>query len=365
MRDLGLKPAPLGMDRERKRRARRWVWGCTGGCFGIILLMALIVWAGARYLLQPMPLPPPQTFLSPQTSAFLVARVDPDDPLAALTAERLFPDERMAETLLDLFAPVQCVVVLEPGEPEGVVHGGMAASVNKAWRLLPYMVKRMIGKPFSRQDGAEVTSLDATSHLGICRNTALSADTDELLKRWIGRLNAGARAEGGPAGIEVSAALKRAYDRLDADLPLLFVCLNRHGELASLAGLIADEDARQVIRQTGLTGEGVVSLSGQLRPVDPRSAEVTFLIDCGDRADAEAMADRLRAAVRQLGRKWSLRATTIEVQPPGVVVVKGRLDDVPGTVAGLVEGLYRRVQGGAPTAPHPGRVPAHGPTISK
>ncbi|MHC4789661.1 MAG: hypothetical protein ACYS8K_10740, partial [Planctomycetota bacterium] len=63
------------------RRRRRWIWGCTGGCLGFMVVVAAAIFLAFRFLGRPVPVVPPETFVHPETEALLVARVEHDDPL--------------------------------------------------------------------------------------------------------------------------------------------------------------------------------------------------------------------------------------------------------------------------------------------
>ena len=371
MSDPQPKATPMAMDGERQRRARRWVWGCSAGCLGSVLLLALVVFVGVRYVLGPTPIVPPSTFLTQQTSAFLCVRLGRDIPLTTETLLEVVPDRRQAEAYLSLFAPVQCVLIVQPGEQDGVGHGALAVSVRHGSRLLLAMLRKEIGGPFRQQNGAEVAPLDEDLSLALLGNNVMSTNDEDILRQWIENLNARRRREGQPASQppapDASPEFGRAYDRLDTEAPLVFVCLNGHKELESLASLVAEEDARRFIGQTGLAAEGVLSLSGQLKPVGLRSAELSFIIDCGDPAGAAAMKDRLQAAVVHAGKRWPLKSTTLAVRAPGLVLVSGTLDNVPAMMSGFLRAVVDRVRQlheGRSPAPHPTPLPAGGPTIS-
>ena len=108
-------------------------------------------------------------------------------------------------------------------------------------------------------EGAEIARLARDAFVALYANNYMSSDREDLIKAWIGNLNAerarqaqaaqGVRPAAPP--LSISPALRRAYDRLDAGQPVVFATLNSHRELASLASLITDEQARRFIEESG------------------------------------------------------------------------------------------------------------------
>ncbi len=377
-------PRPMAADQQRQRRARRWVWGCSAGCFGIILLVVLLL-AGAYYLMSPMPIAAPQTFLTQKTTACLFVHVEPGDPVMMGAARDVLRElasagleaggegdsmePNQATQFLSVLSPLQCVVTLE-SDGEGAAHGGMALSVRNGARLLNFIARRSSETPLGKQDGADVVELGSDGRMAVLRNNYMFSADQDLLATWIERLKAESAQRGEAAGgeedsVNVSPAFKRAYSRMDTSLPLIFVCTNANGELAALSGALGDETLAGFVSQTGLASDSVRSLSGQVQPVGPKAAEVTFLIDCGDRAGAQAMKDRLEAGIAQVGKRWPLGTTSIAVESPGVVAVKGRIEDLPAQAASIVGAVVRHARQTHDEAPHhPDKVPADGPSVS-
>ena len=372
----------MGMSTERERRARRWVWGCTGGCLGCIVILLVGIYLGVRHFMQPVVVVPPQTFLTRDTSAFLFVRVDPQVPLMMETAadvilrpevigvipikpgEQIDLDREKSVDYLSSFAPVQAVLALQPEKEADVIHGGLAVSVRSGSRLLSALVKQGIKAPvtFHEYKGAEIAALSENAYVALRENNYMSSDREELLKAWAGNLMLERQreeqaAQGGhpPApALIISPALKRPYDRLDSSLPIVFASLNTRHELASLTALISNEDARRLIEYTGIVSDGVLSLAGQVRPLSPRDAELTLFIDCADADLAGRMRDRLEGAAGGSGGDvWPLKDTAVAVQDGTVLKVTGRINDLPAKVADIVAAVIRRAGQAPAEAPQP------------
>jgi hypothetical protein len=383
----------MAMDTERQRLARKWVWGCTGGCLGCIVLVLLGIYVAFRYYMYAVPVVPPQVFLTRASSAFLFVRVDPQVPLTMETAldvalqpdvHKRIPtksggplplDRRTAAEYIASFAPLQAVAALEPGEEESAIHGGLALSVGRGSRLLNVIVgaKFKTLPAVSEYRGARIAAAGPDACVALRGNNYMSADNEELLKTWAANLKMERqREQAAPSGPEapapaltVSPALGRAYERLDAGLPIVFACLNAHGELASLAELVPGGDARRIIESTEIASDNVVSLAGQVKPLSPRDGELTLFIDCAGPGAAARMKDGLDAAAREAGDKWPLKETEVTLEAPALVVVKGRIEDLPAKVAGIVSAAVERVVNApkaAPPSPQP--PPAQAPSVS-
>jgi hypothetical protein len=372
----------MAMDIERQRRARRWVWGCTGGCLGCILLTALAVLMAFRYYMHAVPVVPPQTFLTQDTSGFLFVQVDPKVPLTMETAldtilqpaiiqvvptrpgETAETDRQKVAAYISSFAPLQCVLITQTAPKEDLMHGGLAVSVHSGSRLLSALARKSIETPFTSYEGADLATIDKDRHVALRSNNYMSADREELLKTWVESLKAERQREqqakyaGQPPAPRISPALKRAYDRLDAGLPFVFATLNDHHELASLAGLISDDKLRQLVDETGVVSSDVLNLSGEIKPLNDRDVELSLLIECADSDAATGLMDRLAAAVRNAGPEWPLQETAVSVNSPNVIEVKGRVNDLPAKVAAIVADVADRVRAAhAPQLPHPPPAP--------
>jgi hypothetical protein len=373
----------MPMDLQRQRRARRWVWGCTGGCLGCILLAALAVFLTARYLLEPVPVVPPQTFLTQQTSAFVIARVDPAVPLTVVTAQALagLLGERGAdpvlnreamEACLSIFPPLQCVLMVQRGASGGATHGGLAVSVKRGSRLLTRLTEAEVARAtqppaqFTAYDGAKMAALAKDFFVALRKNNVMLADSQDVIKAWTDALQAAREREAeegsGPPPVDLSPAFKAVYDRLDTSLPLLFASLNVHGELESLAGLAGDPEARDLLERSGVLSEDIVSLAGQVRPLDANTGELTLFIECPSAQAANALVIRLAEVQSQAGARWPLKRMSARSNAT-LVTVNGRVEDLPAKAAYIVNGVIRGVHG----KPGEQRAPVkatEGPTIS-
>jgi hypothetical protein len=376
----------MALDPERAKRARRWVLGCTGGCLGAIVILGVVGYLVARHFYQAMPIVPPQTFLTRDTSAFAFVRVDPAVPLTMETAldvvmlpemvsvyttesgQARQPDRKMAGDFITSIAPLQAVVVLQPEEKGRVIHGGLALSVRSGSRLLSLVVRQKLAATFVPFEGAEIARLARDAFVALYANNYMSSDREDLIKAWIGNLNAerarrtqaaqGVRPAAPP--LSISPALRRAYDRLDAGQPLVFATLNSHRELVSLASLITDEQARRFIEERGVASDAVLSLAGQIKPLSNRDAELTVFADCINAETAAQMRDGLINVAGATGDKWPLTDMTVEIRDDTTLVVTARIVDLPAKVAGMVAAVIHRTQGegGKPApAPQPAAAP--------
>lgn len=347
----------MSMMASEERRTRKWVWGCTGGCLGFIVIIAVVVGVGIWLLVRPTPLVPAETFVTPQASAFLIARVDPADQLmtripAAVLARpeisRLLPTqsgepleltEEQALQTMKGFSPMWLVLVVEPSEQQRALHGGVAFALQRYSKLLRLAAGHRLHKSGDARDYKEATiaSLGERTYAGVRGNNFMTADSEELLRRWVDRIVAArARAEhqDEPAqpGLEVQEELKRAVERLETDQPIIFACLNAHGELAALAEALPDAELREHLRAAHIFGPHVSSLAFQIRPATSRDGRLTAFIECRDTSSAAQVRDVIQQLLAEAGEEAALSDTTLNLEET-VVSLDALITDIPGHVA--------------------------------
>jgi hypothetical protein len=213
-----------------------------------------------------------------------------------------------------------------------------------------------------------MAALAADRFVALRSNNLMVAGSEDLIKSWTAALQAERQSETGadkdapPPVPDLAPALRAAYERLDASLPLLFASLNERHELASLADLAGDLQTRDLLERSGVLSEDIVSLAGQTKPLDANTGELTLFIDCPSAQAANALVIRLAEVQSQAGPRWPLGRMSARSNGT-LVTVKGRIEDLPAKAANIVNGVIRGVH------PKPGeqRMPvraSEGPTIS-
>jgi len=88
----------------------------------------------------------------------------------------------------------------------------------------------------------------------------------------------------------------------------------------------------------------VVSLSGQLEPVDARDATLTVFIECADDAFAKRLEARLETVVEKAREAWPLKDTAVSRPQADLLQVRGRIEDLPTKTADLVAAAVVRAE---------------------
>jgi hypothetical protein len=382
------------MDSEThpaEKRTKKWIWGCTAGCLGLIAAVAAFVLIGIHVLMRAMPVVPAETFIVPQTTLFLSVRIEPNDPIMVhvpyrllartglrqlvpvpgLQEPRLDP-ERSRRVVLDM-APIQMAAVLYPRSEGGGVDGGIAFSMYRGSRLVRLALRSHMqsigqsGAALSNYKDARLASAKDGTTLAFRGNNFMSANGPELVRAWVDRLEGRSRAQPA-AGAEEHAlppdldpGLRALLEHLDRRQPILFAALNAHGEAAGLLGMLCpQEDVRKLLLDAGLASEQVTGAGAQVEPVNQVSAALTLFLQCAGASFASDLEADLRALAARL--KDSLPVRDVEVQRQGnLVQVKALILDAADNLAALagnvVAALEERASPGRaePTPPLPSR----------
>jgi len=251
-----------------QRRRKKWLWGCTGGCLGFIVVVAVLLFVAARLvkraLERPQPIVSPEFLVTAETDAFVFATVQPDDPLMVGTTVRLLMlpavrdkaptregrpltmDADTARVNLRQIAPIQAVVLLERlGERERTGKG-LIVSVRRYAPLLALLVRGVIkaqedeGSSSEYKEATLLIKEDGTA-VAVRDNNLMLADREDLVRAWVDSLELHtpseeqARAEAPPAELQAGPLLKSAHELLGRTAPIRFACGNEHGELRALA----------------------------------------------------------------------------------------------------------------------------------
>lgn len=359
---------------SESRRRRRWVWGCTGGCLGFIVAAGALVAGFIWYLRCPQPVVPPETFVTPDTGAVLFVRVEPDNPLMVEAAVRLAMlrvvwekvptkegrklqmDAEAARDAVLRAAPLQVVVLLQPGQEPGRFDTGAVFSVHKFSRAYAMAVRGVIKRraqdgTVSEHNGATVFVNGDGKVLAVRGNNYMTADREEIVTQWMARLEQQrAREERWPEGeqpvpeLDADAPVRAAYERLDRKLPILFACVNSHGELAALLSLAPDGETRQALVAAGAASPNVVSVSGQIEGLDYPDAALRLYVECSDAGFAERLQEALEELVQAAGDASPLREIVVRRKDGALLRIDARIEDLPDKLSGLLRYLADRQQ---------------------
>jgi hypothetical protein len=349
------------------RRRRRWIWGCTGGCLGVLLVLFAVVGGFVLWLRHPLPVAPPEVFVSPDAVGFLVVRVEADDPfmveaavrLSQLTAVRRgLPAKRpdvfrldpaiVRGTLLRV-SPVQLVVVARPAAEGASPEMGAAAAMRAYSRLYRYlalaMMKKRAGDQAARESyrGASLITIPGGSVQAVLDNNFMLAPGRDTVTGWVDslvRFREGESGRGAPA-LSVAEPLKVAYGRLGPQSPVRLAAFKAHGELAAALKQLAEDwpDAEREVVST--LAPHVVTVAAQLAPMNNLDAALTVFVECDDPQVAAALCDAVAKTASHPGATDPLRELSAAVEDGRVVKVQARIENVPGRLAALLEAPRR------------------------
>jgi hypothetical protein len=353
-------------DQERLfRQRKKWMWGCTGGCLGLMVVLAAVIIGIWLWFAHALPVPAAEAFLTPTTSAFLFVRIGPDDPMMVEVPVRLavqpvvrsqvptkdnqpmqVDPERMRKAVI-WAAPIQMIVIgtVSEDDPQ-ILHWGVAVSVTALGRALDAVLKGLASKqglpaPEPYKGGSIVMVPDQGGGFALRTNTYMIAEQKALLRAWLDGIQADlardARSEAGPALPEgLAPQLVEAYDSLDRSSPVRFGCLNAHGEIAALLARLPAKEVAARLTKAGMGGPGVRSLSGQLRSMNSRDAALTLRVSCADDGTAAAVEAALKELVGNGEKTPHLRDPLVQARGDHTVELTGRIENLPDRIADLV-----------------------------
>ncbi|NLW50083.1 MAG: hypothetical protein GXY85_04460 [Candidatus Brocadiaceae bacterium] len=345
-------------DQERLLRQRkRWMWGCTGGCLGLIVVVGLAIIGIYMWFARALPVPDAEVFLTPQTRAFLFVSIRRDDPMMVEVPVRLAlrPDvgnrmpikadqpEQMREGVVYV-APIRLVVLGTAAAGEDGVRWGLAVSITRLGRLLDAVLrqvaaKKELPKPEPYRGGA-IWPAPAGGAFAARTNIYMVAEDAILLRTWLDGIEAAVRPDDEPAAAPLPAGmdpqLLGAYDRLDRDSPVRFACLNTRGELAALLARVPHPGVHAALEAAGLAGPGVHAVSGQVRSLNSRDAALTLRVACDGAGTAAGIETALRNLAADPACTPYLREASVQGHDDHTVELTVRVENFADRVAALL-----------------------------
>ena len=293
-------------DEDRlHRRRKKWIWGCTGGCLGLMVAVTVGIIGIYLWFARALPLPPPETFLTPGTSAFLFVR-------GQVPTKDGRPLEANVDTIRAAVlgvAPAQLVFASAPAdgaEPRWAV----ALSISRFGRVIGPIARGLIAQQAREQGlaqpetykGGAISVADGGAAFAVRANSYMVAEEESFLRAWLDALQAERERPEPPEGAAplpagMDPGLLDAYDRLDRESPVRFACLNAHGEVAALLDGLPSEQVRARLLEAGMAGAGVRSVSGQLLSMNSLDAALTLRISCADEETAAGIETALSELV--------------------------------------------------------------------
>jgi len=354
---------------EQKRR-KKWLWGCTGGCLGFIVVVVVLMFVGGRLLKRmlerPQPMVSPELLVTAETDAFVFATVQPDDPLMLGTTVRLLmlptirdraptPEGRQlsmdADTMrvnLRQVAPIQGVVLFERlGEPERTGKG-LIVSVHRYAPLLALLVRGVIkaqedeGSSSEYKEATLLIKEDGTA-VAVRDNNLMLADREDLVRAWVDSLELHTPSEEGApfepprAELQAGPLMKSAHELLGRTAPIRFACGNAHGELLALMAVIPEDQGRAELAATGLASPEVLCLSGQFESLNNLDAILTLFLTCADSGSAGQLQERLRQFADAAGDSAPLKEVAMAQVSDAVLRIEARVPNLPDKVIWLAE----------------------------
>jgi len=360
----------------QNRQSRKWLWGCCGGCAGLVVLILVTIGVGVYLLVRSRPVVPVETFLTAQADAFLIVRVSPEDegPVqmlqelarrrareSELAEEQLITQRKQIRQGLAQALPLQVVALarhLEPGGQREEARFAVAGVFSiRAWSgllraLLSGIRSGIVG------DGGRVEVYQRTriviSTTGTCLasvdNNFMFAQDLDTIKAWIDRIREHKQlVELAAAGAEPALpyegpdALKRMLGRFERGAQLRFGSLNSHGEIEAFLEFLkkhADEDERTVaiadmLLDSEIASPRVIALGGMAQIIGPDALACELIAECEDEQFARGLSERLAAAAGQLAEEFGLQevAATVDGNVARLTFQKTGLQDALREVA--------------------------------
>jgi hypothetical protein len=298
--------------------------------------------------------------VGPDAQSLLVARFDRDDPLmAAVLTEALQatavrrqvpakdggPIEVSEVNAADIMDKVRLVQIVATARVEegDTVKWGLAASLNRWWPAVAFMVKAHMNQTAEEgtdtleryKDALVLVTPNGSCGMSMGNNFGLASES-ATARYWADRIEAQRRAEDRgdwesvPAPpLETDEELKDAYALLDASAPVRFCTLNNASEIAWAVSRLPDGRARKLLLAAGAAGPDIVSAAGQVETLNSRDGALTLLIGCR----TEETADRLRRAFGALATDPEAAPVFTDIgvdQDVGkVVTFRARVPDLP------------------------------------
>ena len=290
--------------REKPKGKRRR--GC--GCAGIALVIGIVLTVIVYFLVRPLPVLPPETFLSQHVDAFLVVQVGPDDDAAkALLKEYVraqadkMPLANQAAEGVDLAAPAHLVVSARHIRTEGEFAVGGVASTSGFGGFMRNIVKLVINDLRSEAGTVETFKgieigiyADGVCLAAVDNNFMLSQDKG-MLKEWINRIEQQRKlGEGEVMAYKGPPAMIDMRGRLDPEAQVHLVSSNGHGEIKAFLDWVQQTREQHVGAEPGwlnvfdtlsaaeIDWSGVVALGGTLHILEADTGRCELLFQCRD-----------------------------------------------------------------------------------
>jgi hypothetical protein len=328
-----------------------------------VVIGAILIWS---WLNTPAPVVPAEHYPEQATRAFMVVHMRPDHAQYVAGADTLVEQAPVGggrnvrvqtsdPEKLKKMLPVQLVMVLRPAE-EGAEQKFRISSVFAMSRFLRGMTWVMRKSAASSDDVVTwldedvpmIRSEDGQDLLTPLENTVFVTPDTELAAVWLERHRA-ALELGDPEDelavpeLDVEPRLKEAYARLDREVLLKFVALNADGELQFLMEKM-DPDLTLHEEQTLLAVlEKVISLAGQVNPVEENTGELKLFVEVPD----EETATELQQVIQEISKDEK----TGESPELEYTIGEGYDGAVMLTVQGRIKHWARRISRAASAAP--------------
>ncbi len=356
-----------------QKSSSKWLWGCLGGCFGLVLAAgggtAILIW----YAVHAIPVVPPETFITPQADGFILVRIDPQDRSAAEMLlrvathpelQRAARNRQMKELQQELpqaaegitkLAPLQMVALWRSVQGEEKMHWAAAASTYRYGNVMRFMLRSIRGNVLEEYQDVLIRQPAAGSGAVAARsNNFMWASDQAIVKTWVDRLIKQREGAPGQAGVpSVGPQLQAAYGRLDTTLPFLFVSLNEQGELERMARKLLPPDVLTRAGETGLPVESIASVSAQLAPVGGEEGELTVWVECADKQKTDSLEAGLRPLLQLVPEQIQAPPPEVARESETLLRVDWQIDRLPDRIARLLADLIERAEGPAPAGPTP------------
>jgi len=357
---------------ERKRK--KWLYGCLGGCLGLVLVVGGCIAVGLYLTFRPVRVLPAETFLSAETRAFAVVRIRGDDPglVALIEAFASNPpemsqlDERWRKRLrgqarqmgkdVRRWTPIHIVAVGTRGDHEGELKGGLAVSLGGVSAVIARVVRLQAratgaGRATTREyKDVVLYGSDEKGLFAAVKNNLMIAGDAALMRDWIDRIQAheATRAEGPTEQepvprFEGDPLLVGICEKMDSSLPLAFATLNTQGEVEFLLSRINEAkdkddttDYVELGRSLGLTDGRLKALGGGMKVLSSDKGAFFLIGRCQDEDFARELAARLRLAMTKLQDKGAIENLSVSAEA-NAVRVDAQIPDLQKRIRSAVE----------------------------
>ncbi len=337
------------VSEAKSGKKSRLLWGCVGGCLGIVVLVLVLIGVGVWWAVGAVPVVPPETFVKEESVGFGIVEMREDDSAMKRFVARTLQEPALArgaqqETVraeqLGSLAPLQGVLIVSQDGGRRLSVGGVI-SVGR--------FSRPLGKILAGQTPATGEYKRTTIHargrrfLGIRKNNFMWGASEEHIREWTDRLVKQRGAKTSTAEIAPSGVLQEAYDRTEKSHPVRFAWLNESGQLRHFLERFEESVPAKTLLDAGIASESVLSLAGDAHPMNEEDVALTFWIQCSDAEKAGTVRDGLLGATGSVQETFGVQEVQAELVGGNIVEVRGTFRGVPQKIARLAE----RLQAGA------------------